>query len=239
MMTKLDDQSAPYLVGDGGPPAPTHANGLPIVAGDDAARAGKAGRVIAILTVVPALLGFGLAAAIEQACNADAVATKIALVRTYDLQWLYLALFLMCRAVNYLNMYPTRFKARVMLRKSGNLRANMYLYKQIGSGAKDDVAVVLQDEGDAGMYNRANRSLHHFTESASTTVAAMLLAGFVYPKVTFALAVLTAIGAVWHPRGYAVGGYGKHGGGFGVRLLAGVMVEGLLLIVVFKGFGAW
>ena len=235
MATKLDATSTPYVVGDDAP-APTHANGLPIVDDD---RSAKAARVVAILTVVPALIGFGLAAALVQACNANHVLTKIALVRVYDLQWLYLSLFVLCRTVAYINMYPMVFKARVFLRKSGNLRANMYIFKQIGDGAKGDVAVVLQDEGDAGMYNRANRSLHHFTESASTTVAAVLLAGFVYPAVTFALAVLTAIGAVWHQRGYSRGGYGKHGGGFGVRTLAGAMVEGLLLIVVFRGFGAW
>ncbi len=72
-------------------------------------RSAKAARVVAILTVVPALIGFGLAAALAQACNANHVLTKIALVRVYDLQWLYLALFVLCRAVSYLIMYPMVF----------------------------------------------------------------------------------------------------------------------------------
>lgn len=44
---------------------------------------------------------------------------------------------------------------------SGNLRANMMIYKQLGS--KDGQYVVLETEGPVGCYNRANRSLFHFT----------------------------------------------------------------------------
>ena len=36
---------------------------------------------------------------------------------------------------------------------------------------------------------------------------------------------------------FPLAGYGKHGAGFAVRLLAGLLVDGLLLVVAVKGFG--
>ena len=51
--------------------------------------------------------------------------TKLALVKSWDLQWAYLSAFFFCRMVSFLNTYPTIFKSRVMRGSDGNLRANM------------------------------------------------------------------------------------------------------------------
>merc|ERR1719231_520724 len=129
------------------------------------------------------------------------------------------------------------YKARILPRGAGNVRANMYLYKAIGKAASADTTVVLHDEGDEGRYNRANRSLHHFTESAATTVGAVCLAGFVYPFAAFVAAVVLAGGALVHQVGYAEGGYGKHGRGFLMRLATGLVLEGMLLTAALQASG--
>lgn len=59
----------------------------------------------------------------------------------------------------WVNLYPTVLKARIM--KGGNPRANMYIYKVFGP---QEYLVFLEEEGDIGRYNRANRSLHHLIE---------------------------------------------------------------------------
>ena len=45
------------------------------------------------------------------------------MVNTFDLQWGYLSAFIMAYLVAVLNMYPLRYKRRIM--KGGNLMANM------------------------------------------------------------------------------------------------------------------
>ena len=211
--------------------APTRPNGLPVVKDADAASA-KSMKMLPVFLVVLPLVGFAIALA---AIGVPAEA-KTALIRQYELQWLFLGMVLLRRCVAFLNMYPMLYKARVMLRKSGNLRANMYLYKAIGKAAAGDSTVVLHDDGDEGKFNRANRSLHHFTEEAASTTASFVLAALVYPVPAFVCAALTAAGAVLHQIGYAEGGYGKHGKGFGLRLVAGLVLEGMLLVVALNGF---
>ena len=39
------------------------------------------------------------------------------------------------RTCAFVNLYPMIYKSRVMRGKSGNLRANMYVYKTVGDGA--------------------------------------------------------------------------------------------------------
>merc|ERR1712046_28250 len=58
----------------------------------------------------------------------------------------------------WLNFYPMIPKARVML-KNKEMRPNMYIYKANNpAGAPTTPRVILEDEGDCGKYNRANRS---------------------------------------------------------------------------------
>ncbi len=56
------------------------------------------------------------------------------------------------------------YKHKVMRLNSGNLRANMMIYKELG--AKEDAPYVgLETQGPVGCYNRANRSLFHFNDA--------------------------------------------------------------------------
>lgn len=134
------------------------------VAERDASEA-SARKTVAGFTVVASAVGLGIGAAIYYVGGKAAADEKIAAVTKEDLAWAYLAAWFFARTVQFANFYPVIAKARVMRAKSGNLRANMYVFKSSGENAVPGV-VVMAAEGDVGKYNRANRSLHHLTVRA-------------------------------------------------------------------------
>jgi hypothetical protein len=113
----------------------------------------------------------------------------------------------------------------------------VYLYKvNTDEGAEALPPVVLEDQGAAGMYNRANRSLHHFIENLPGLLLCYPAAAFCFPLPAMVLAVVFCVGRVMHQVGYTKG-YGSHGLGFVVSLLATVAVEGLVIVASLKGAG--
>lgn len=128
----------------------------------------KAVRGLPIILILTLLIGWGLAELIYNFSGKDAYDVKIAILRGHDLHWLYFSAVVLCRLTVALNILPTVWKSAIMLGNSGNLRANMYVYKVSqasdadGESALPQLGHVLLDEsGDTGKYNRANRSLHH------------------------------------------------------------------------------
>ena len=86
-----------------------------------------------------------------------------------------------------------------MRRGAGKLRANMFIYKMIGeTTSKRTFAAILDEEGDVGNYNWANRSLNHFVENSFSTIVAILLNSFVYGVPTLVLVCLYAVGRIMH-----------------------------------------
>lgn len=78
--------------------------------------------------------------------------------------YLYAAAAVFGVMVSWVNQFPMLYKHKVMRINSGNLRANMMIYKELG--AKEDAPYIgLETEGPVGCYNRANRSLFHFTDA--------------------------------------------------------------------------
>merc|ERR1719401_370693 len=114
--------------------------------------------------------------------------------------------------------------------KSGNLRANMQIFK--APGIKDHV--VLETEGAVGAYNRANRSLTHFIENSIPAALFIPLSGAIFPFPTFVATVTFAAGRILHQVGYAAVGYGGHGAGFGIAMLSSVFLESLCSLTAFK-----
>jgi len=192
--------------------------------------------LLAAFLVVPVAIGFAIANGIYKYGSTDKYDKKIAGIVAEEAHWLYLAAVVFGRLVAIINMIPMVWKDRVMTMKSGNLRANMYVYKAIGDKAGEN-AVVLEDSGDLGGYNRANRSLHHMVENMGLFVVALALAGAVFPFPVFVLTCMFAIGRVMHQVGYTTG-YGGHGMGFMIsNMIASNALEGLCLLVALKGFG--
>ena len=108
---------------------------------------------------------------------------------------------------------PMKFKQKIMGQHK-NLRTNMAIYKAIDPGAtsagedtaktsQTGPAIVMVEDGATGQFNRANRSLTHFTEFAPAIVVLMLVARDAFPAAVFILSVVYAYGRVIHQTGEA------------------------------------
>ena len=227
---------------------PLHTADLPditITARDNSVK--KAATGVPIILILTFLIGWGLAEFVYNFSSSKGhYDIKITILRGYDLHWLYFSAVVLSRLTVALNMLPTVWKSAIMLRSSGNLRANMYIYKvSQPSDADGDSAypqlghVLLDESGDTGKYNRANRSLHHYTENLGGFFLAVPLASFVFPEPSFILVLVFAVGRLWHMYGYAAKGYGAHAPGFGMAMIAGSMIEGLLFVAALRSAGAF
>jgi len=201
-------------------------------------------RMLPVIIVLTLLIGWGVAELIyHYTGDKAAYDAKIAVLKTNELYFLYFSAVILGRLTVTINSMPLVWKSSIMLAGSGNLRANMYIYKvahESGeAGAPGYSHVLLDEQGDVGKYNRANRSLHHYTENLAPFFLGVPLASYVFPAATFVLVCIFAIGRVWHQTGYATKGYGAHGGGFALAMLATVTLEGLMLSAGFRAAGAF
>ena len=179
-------------------------------------------------------IGTGIGFAIYSMGDTAKFDSKINMLYQNDLQWGYLSSFLFCYLVQHLNSYPMQYKARIMRGKSGQMRSNMFIYKNAAEGSPQS-RIVLSTEGDEAFYNRANRSLYHFMENSLSMVLAIILDSVVFPIPTFVLTIFFFIGRIIYTSGYTSGGYGKHAPGFIIVAIAQNTLVGLLLIAGLKG----
>lgn len=213
------------------------ADGLPVMTAEERDKGEATGRkMVAVLMAVPSAIGLGIAAAIYKFGDTAAYDARIDGVVKEKLHWGFLAALVFSKTVTFSNLYPMIYKSRVMLGSSGNLRANMYIFRATDD-KKQGAVVTLDSDGDAGKYNRANRSLHHLVENMAAMCVGLLPAAYCFPFPTFITSLLFGSGRVLHQIGYTNKGYGGHAPGFGLALLANVTLEGLLAIVGLKGLG--
>merc|ERR1712188_230445 len=140
---------------------------------------------------LPVIIGLAIATAVYSFGATTKYDARISDLASRDLHWAFLALAVVGRAVAFVNIYPMYHKSFVMKGNSGNLRSNPFIYKAIGSGAAPN-AVVFDDEGDAGKYNRANRSMHHMVENFAVVVAGLFMVAQVFPFQVFVCAAVWA-----------------------------------------------
>jgi len=188
-----------------------------------------------VFLVVPRAIGYGIAYSIHKYGKTALYDKNIAALGE-DAGYLYLAAVVISFAVHWVNNFPGMYKSMIMRMGSGNLRANMMIFKEAGSNA-DAPMVLLETEGPIGSYNRANRSLTHMTENSLPVILAIALAGRVFPFPTFALAVLFGVGRILHQAGYATG-YGAHAPGFMCAFLSMNILEMLCLIAGLQNLGS-
>merc|ERR1712216_884039 len=192
---------------------PNLPNGMPDMG---SSAAGKP-LLLLVFTIVPALIGFGIAMAIFTWGSTAAYTAKIATCG--DMVWVFASLIVFNRAVAFINSYPAMIsKAKIMRQDSKNLRANPFIYQTIGTGAVKNTTIVLQDEGDVGEYNRANRSVHHMVENSLPFAGSIFLVGSYFPFPVFVLTCVWAVGRTAHQIGYTTG-YGGHGAGFMLSMI--------------------
>jgi hypothetical protein len=149
----------------------------------------------------------------------------------------FAGLVVIAYAVRFVNFFPMAFKEKIMkgaLRDEIglNMRANPFIYTTMKS--KD--VVLFENDGLKGKYNRANRSLTHMIENFASTLAGLMLSGSVFPFPTFVCTCLFGAGRIMHQVGYS-SGYGKHGMGFALAMLAALTMEGLCILVALAGLG--
>jgi len=186
--------------------------------------------LFSVLTFAPALIGFGIGYAVYSFGATEKYDARIAGVG--DMAWLYASIPVFGRAIAFVNNYPAfMFKGGW----KGNLRSNPFIYKAIGEGASEN-AIIFDESGNVGKYNRANRSIHHMVENFGAVCAGLFASGTVFPFPTFVATCVFSIGRILHQIGYT-GGYGKHAPGFLLSLLSSVTVEGLCSLVAVKSFG--
>lgn len=201
-------------------------SGLPIVGEQDK----KVNLLpIVVMMLLPLAVGIGLAYGIYFISKADYDPRLEAIAADSGKFWLYLAPVIFGRTSTFINMYPAvRWKSQLGLQ--GNIRANMYIFKQIGDSAPAN-AVVLETEGDVGSYNRANRSLHHMVENFGLLLMATYMCGQVFPVAVLILVALFCVGRIVHQIGYTKG-YGGHGMGFLLsNMIALPLIEGLCFVI--------
>ncbi|WP_446009363.1 MAPEG family protein [Candidatus Electrothrix sp.] len=149
-------------------------------------------------------------------------------------QWVLLTAFVFSRLSAFLNLFPLLEKEKVMHPDSGNLRANMKIFKVLGNGTSG--AVVMNMEGQTGRYNRANRSMENFVENAAPIGVNAVLVSLCFPLPAFILICIYALARVAHQVLYINVGYGSLG--YGTAFLLGTTItgvfEGLLLFAAFS-----
>mmetsp|Transcript_101222 Transcript_101222/g.179792 ORF Transcript_101222/g.179792 Transcript_101222/m.179792 type:complete len:226 (-) Transcript_101222:169-846(-) len=208
-------------------------NGLP-AGTEEAFNPMKAMATVAVFMTVPRIIGLAIGFAVYGWGSTPKYDAKIEMIKDNDLAYLYAGVFFFSVMVSCLNMFPTYYKSKIMKFDSGNLRANMQIYKvNYADVNKAMPYVVMEEEGSVGQYNRANRSLHHFNENAAGFMLCLLLAGYVFTFPTFIMILMFIAGRILHQLGYA-GGYGGHAPGFMLSMIASVVLESLVLIVAFK-----
>ena len=93
----------------------------------------------------------------------------------------------------------------------------------------------MDEEGDLGVYNRANRSMNHFVENSMPIILSIIMNSYIYPFPTFILICIFVIGRVIHQITYTKG-YGNHFLGFGLASISTEILNSLLLVTTILGF---
>ncbi|CAK4638223.1 hypothetical protein LEN26_003365 [Aphanomyces euteiches] len=190
---------------------------------------------VAVFFIVPLLIGTGIAYAIYSK-ERSTFDKRIQVLAANDMHWGALAVVVLGRTLSFLNTYPMVFKSQIMRFSSGNLRSNPFIFKAIGKNAKDN-AIVFNEDGAIGAYNRANRSLQHLTETFGVLVAGLAVACQVFPFPVFVAVCVFGLARIMHQVGYTLG-FGYHALGFWVAFFALATIEGLLFLIALKGFTA-
>eukprot|EP00933_Yihiella_yeosuensis_P019304 TRINITY_DN15661_c0_g1_i8.p1 TRINITY_DN15661_c0_g1~~TRINITY_DN15661_c0_g1_i8.p1 ORF type:complete len:247 (+),score=50.96 TRINITY_DN15661_c0_g1_i8:78-818(+) len=239
MSSESDAEAQDALVYDG-------RSGFPLMTKEKKDKgASSASVMMPVFYVVPRAIGLALAYFAIYAPNKDVYDNRMNLISKAvgadggSLGYLYFAAGVFQALVHFTNNFPMIQKSKVMPGNAGNLRANMQVYKMLNPlGTAPSPYVVLEEEGDVGLYNRANRALYHFTENATAICMLTVLGGLVFHKAIFVLIVLFAVARIWYSIAYTYGGYGlgicKHA--FGFALAHVLILPTIEMLVWLTGF---
>lgn len=149
-----------------------------------------------------------------------------------ELHWVYLGAIMLKLGYNF--MYILSGEAR----KGAKIAVpDQFAYKVYTPPGSPELGYVLfETEGPIGCFNRAQRGIANYWESAPFFFLMAGLAGFVFPFPVFVLCCFFAFFRFQQVVGYSKGKDGRMSGFLGSRLCENV-VEGLVLLIVLKSFG--
>jgi uncharacterized membrane protein YecN with MAPEG domain len=180
-------------------------------------------------------IGFGIAMLIFAFGDNEKFVAKILSVNAIDGQWVYLSAFVFSFLTYWVNMYPALLKKGMVLNGEGDKYrgVNQMIYKSQAPGSSES-RILLVSEGPEGEYNRASRSLTHFTENSLQVLMPIVLLSYVFPIPIFVITVIFALARVLYAIGYAQDG-GKRAPGFMTVMLINNILGGMCLLVGFFG----
>jgi len=205
--------------------------GMPYVDAEEAeASVTKTAIAIPLMILVPRVICGGIAFLIYYA-KKDMYDLRIAAGQNDGMGYLYLAGVAFAICVELANVFPAIYKGTVLPGNAGNLRANMIIFKVQQPKIP---YVVMEQEGNIGKYNRANRAMYHLVENGMQVLVSLLLAGRFFGEAVFVLVLIYAVARLWYQIAYTTGGYGfgccKHAFPF---ILHTALVAHILEMLVF------
>mmetsp|Transcript_68584 Transcript_68584/g.164698 ORF Transcript_68584/g.164698 Transcript_68584/m.164698 type:complete len:213 (-) Transcript_68584:204-842(-) len=154
---------------------------------------------------------------------------KIDLLASLNLGWLYLAL-----PIIYYSRQLTSMNASITRNAAGLPAPHMYAFKVSTAKGKPELPyVLLEEEGQVGAANRAQRGIDNMMEYLPMYLAYVFANGFVYPFPTFVNVLFFMYSRLKYARGYTKGADERQKG-FIVFGLTQMNMEGLLLIAAGK-----
>ena len=184
--------------------------------------------IIIVMNTVPTIIGLIIAYYLVN----DKVDQAIAVLASYDLGWLYLGIFLlkMSTIPQSILLGQARKDCRVNV-------PDQQVYKVMGTkgGSEQLGYVLMENEGDLGRFNRAQRALMNYHESFPTIALLYVAAGFVFPLASFVMILVLAVAKIVAAMDY-VECEDRRNNAVLPALLALSVLHGMVGIAAYKAF---
>lgn len=183
-----------------------------------------------MLTGITGVIGFAIAYFSSYYTEAKVAAAdaKISVLSEYDLGWLYLGLFLVkvLQLPIGINLGSARKASKVGV-------PDQHVYKVMGAEGSKLGYVLMENDGDLGAFNRAQRALQNYHEQFPTTIVQYVAASWVWPFESFVCIVIWALSSYASSVGYTNDADGRMGGRI-PAFFASTALQGMVLIAAYK-----
>lgn len=151
--------------------------------------------------------------------------SKLAILSTYELGWVYIGLF-----VIKLGAFTININLGVNRKASKVNVPDQHVYKVHGSNAG---YVLMETDGVIGQFNRAQRAYMNYLEQQPLFLAFFAFAGFVFPFPVFVLACIFSFFRFVAALGYTTSANDRMKGNV-FAMLASNVIEGMVLFAGIK-----
>ena len=187
--------------------------------------------LITVINIVPTIIGLVIAYFLINGTANSA----IEVLAEYELGWLYLGIF----SLKLFQIPQTILLAQT--RKVCKVNApDQHVYKVMGTngGAEQLGYVLMENQGDLGKFNRAQRALMNYHEAFPTVALLYIAAAFVFPFSSFVTIVIFSLAQVVSAIGYVSSEDGRSKG-FLLGLLTVAILHGMVGIAAYNALRPW